>query len=119
NRLQDIQSLEELSSLEVLDLEQNMLADLSSLEPLTSLKELNIENNAEDLADLSFVTGLESLEKLEISIPEGVDAEPLGYLEKLQELIVHDSHLGSIEFLSPLEKLESRSEEHTSELQSR
>src|SRR5699024_12715338 len=88
NNLVHIDALEDVVSLEELDLEENQIEDFQALSGMTSLKILNIVNNSDDLSDLSFLSGLESLRNLDISFPDGVDYTPLGDAPNLNKLMV-------------------------------
>src|SRR5699024_2565136 len=105
NSIEDIHSLQALTSLESLNLGYNAITNLNPLRNHPSLSELYMHSPGIGLEEISFLEELKGLKKLEITIRDGVDPEPINHLESLENLLVLDSEIDTLKFLSSLENL--------------
>lgn len=110
NSFKDVEPLKGLTSLEKLYIGDTTVTDFSPLRNLTSLTELYMRNTNTELKDISFLEELDNLTILDITIgyratEDKVDASPVNHLKNLEELIVIDSNIDNLEFISSLTNL--------------
>src|SRR5699024_1412844 len=110
NSFKDVEPLKGLTSLEKLYIGDTTVTDFSPLRNLTSLTELYMRNTNTELKDISFLEELDNLTILDITIgyratEDKVDASPINHLKNLEELIVIDSNIDNLEFISSLTNL--------------
>ncbi len=103
NYIVHISALGGLQSLEDLTLGRNLVSKVEPLATLTSLRRLNLAN-LWAVEDLSFVSGMEDLEELDLTGTSISDLRPLAALGKLERLAISET---AIDDLSPLESLAS------------
>ena len=93
NHVADISPLSDLNHLQILDLRENLIEDLSPLQNLTSLIELNLRANL--IKDLSPLSELNSLIYLNVHSNTAIDTiEPLAGLQNLHTLIMRNVYIG-------------------------
>lgn len=126
NQLSDISLLDNLYSLEILDLKNNDIENLSPLVNLTSLESLNLSNNqiynleainfdeiihlpireldlsnnvndGNYLSDLKLLQGLRTLEVLNLRGNKIEDLSPLAFLNNLEDLNIRDNSITDLE----------------------
>ncbi len=97
--------LENLSSLQSLDLSEIQISDISFLENLTNLQALNLTNN--QISDISFLENLTGLQTLDLSDNQISDINFLENLTGLQALDLRFNHILDIRFLENLTSLQS------------
>lgn len=110
NSFKSIEPLKELTSLEELYIGGTLVTDFSALQSLTSLTDLYMRHTSPDLKDISFLEGLKNLRFLEITIGDEraeteVDASPINHLKNLEHLVVVDSYVDDLAFISSLPNL--------------
>ncbi len=98
----DISPLQNLSSLQNLDLSDNKIVDISPLQNLSSLQRLELRFN--QIVDISPLQNLSSLQSLDLSDNKIVDISPLQNLSSLQSLYLYANQIVDI---SPLQNLSS------------
>ena len=102
----DVSGIEHLSSLENLELHE--VGDISPIEKCSNLKELNLDFSYETDVDISPLSGLTQLTKLQLWGKNLTDLNGLQYLTELKELRLSGVHIvdgGSISDISPLSSL--------------
>lgn len=101
--LSSVSFLEELNSLQVLDLSDNSLGSVAALAGMTDLRALNLADNVLDsIEDLAALT---NLQELILSGNLLTDITPLRRLTALQVLDISDNSITSLEILFALSKL--------------
>jgi Leucine-rich repeat (LRR) protein len=105
NKIQDITPLSNLIDLYILDLDSNGIEELSPLSSLQSLKELRLSNNPiKKIVPLSILTNLWvlNLNKCLIKADEWAN---ISFLEQLIELRLQNCGIENITFLNSLKKI--------------
>ena len=102
NQISDISPLQNLTSLQHLDLIRNQISDVSPLQNLTSLQSLYLNDN--QISDVSSLQNLTSLQHLELSRNQISDVSSLQNLKALQHLSLAANQISNI---SPLQNLTS------------
>ncbi len=97
-------SLKNLSSLETLELRNNMISDISCLEGKQNLKILDASRN--NISNINSLGGLASLESLNLSSNEISDISALRKLSKISNLDLSHNEINDISSLRKLMKLE-------------
>ena len=102
NQISDVSPLQNLTSLQHLDLIRNQISDVSPLQNLTSLQSLYLNDN--QISDVSSLQNLTSLQYLELSRNQISDVSSLQNLKALQHLSLAANQISNI---SPLQNLTS------------
>lgn len=105
NKITDVSSLANLTSLTVLDLSGNPIIDLSSVSDLTNLTELNLHNAGKRNLDISPLSKLTNLTYLDLCNTDIIDISPLSNLTNLMYLDLQDSKISDVSSLSGLTNL--------------
>ena len=101
----NLKGLEQVTTLEYLDLNGNKVSDLTPLAGLTKLEELLIGGN--EITDLTPLAGLTLLEKLVAALNQISDITPLAELTQLKGLFLGSNQIVDISILSGLIQLEN------------
>ena len=102
DRIGSLVGIQNLTSLEILDLDGNLISDISPLSGLTKLWHLWISDNS--ISDISALGGLTSLTDLRIGENSITDISPVSELTSLNNLVLGGN---SITDISPLGSLTS------------
>lgn len=102
--LSTIDSLENVWSLEELDLSYNTIRNLDVLKTIPNLKKLYLQHNA--VNSLDTVGSLDALEVLNVSFNSISSLEPLKDCYNLTELVADNNQLTDLEGLAKLSKLQ-------------
>ena len=102
NQISDISPLQNLTSLQHLDLIRNQISDVSPLQNLTSLQSLYLNDN--QISDVSSLQNLKALQHLSLAANQISNISPLQNLTSLQYLHSDDNQISDI---SPLQNLTS------------
>ncbi|WP_166786685.1 CotH kinase family protein [Jeotgalibacillus salarius] len=124
-QLTDVEGIEYFASLEHLNLSQNLLSEIPGLENLDKLQTLNVSFNqlnalnvsspflieldveANDLSNLSFLQGLDSLQRLTIRDNDIQDVSPLENVPLLTYLNARGNQIFDVKPLSGLTSLQN------------
>ena len=107
--IQDLTGIQFATKLKRLNLRDNQIFDLSPLAVLVLLHELGLSNNAqiEQFSDLSPLSGLINLKRLDFDSKSVSDLSPLSRLTKLEYLHFTDTNVSDFSPLAGLINLES------------
>ena len=107
--IKDLTGLQFATNLERLDLRDNQIFDLSPLAVLVLLHKLALSSNAqiEQFSDLSPLSGLINLKRLDFDSKNVFDLSPLSRLTKLEYLHFTDTNVSDFSPLAGLINLES------------
>lgn len=103
--LKNCETIGNLTGLEVLIFNYNIINDFNFIRNLKELKVLNLDSVI-GLSDINFLTGLKKLEKLNISGTGIRDISPIGNLIELKELNLANTDVINFDSLSGLKNLE-------------
>ncbi|SDO07038.1 CotH kinase family protein [Alkalicoccus daliensis] len=104
--IENLEGIDEFTSLVSLDVRDNQIEDISVLEELPSLTSLNLRGNQiEDISSLASLTNLRELNLRENSI---TDISPLSFMQQLEDVNIRHNQIESIEPLRNLNNLRER-----------
>ena len=95
NSISDISSLSKCIYLKTLDLSNNEITDISSISELYNIKSLNLSNN--EITDISSILGLRNIEWLNLSNTKITEIRPLSILFNLSVLILEYTNITDLE----------------------
>ena len=98
-------TLEDLGTLEILNLSNTSVSDIEPIRHLVSLRELYLQNTL--ISNLRPLSGLDKLEKLDISHTTVADLAPLCELHNLRQVFASYTAIPDITCLGPLNNLEN------------
>lgn len=101
--LSNISSLETLTELKILNLDDNSINNLTALGKCVSLEEVHLCRNA--VTSLSALSGLKSLKILDVSLNSLESASPIMKCASLSELNLSDNKLTDLEGIGSLKNL--------------
>ena len=104
NQISDVSPLQNLTSLQHLDLIRNQISDVSPLQNLTSLQSLYLNDN--QISDVSSLQNLTSLQYLELSRNQISDVSSLQNLTSLQSLYLNNNQISDVSSLQNLKALQ-------------
>ncbi|WP_307984605.1 leucine-rich repeat domain-containing protein [uncultured Lactococcus sp.] len=107
NQISDVSPLQNLTSLQHLDLIRNQISDVSPLQNLTSLQSLYLNDN--QISDVSSLQNLTSLQHLELSRNQISDVSSLQNLTSLQSLYLNNNQISDVSSLQNLKALQNLS----------
>ncbi|AKA68125.1 leucine-rich repeat domain-containing protein [Clostridium scatologenes] len=103
--IKEISGIENLTSLQTLDLGNNQITDISVLSSLTNLEMLNLSYN--EFSDISKLKGLTKLETLNLKSNEIQDISAIQILNNLKSLNLSNCKISNINSLKGLNNLKT------------